>query len=129
MPEPVCFISHFRIREGRLDILRRLAFEVATQLQADKPRTVLFLSYVDAGGGVISILHAFADAVAMDLHFVGSAERARAVAEHMEPLGWEVYGKPSEAALEELRQAAASSGVPLSIHEMYVAGFLRLESA
>ena len=129
MPEPIFFLSHFRIKEGRLDAVRQLTSEAAARLQAEKPRTVLFLSYLDADGGTISFLHAFADAESMDLHFVGADERSRAAYEYIEPLGWEFYGRPSTAALETMRQAAASAGVSLALHPEYLAGFLRLESA
>ena len=128
MPEPIFFLSHFRIKEGQLDLLRQLTSEATARLQAEKPRTVLFLSYLDADGGTISFLHAFADAESMDHHFVGSDERSRAAYQYLEPLGWEVYGNPSAAALETLREAAASSGVPLAPHPEYLAGFLRLGS-
>jgi len=128
VPEPVCFISHFRVKEGRLEFLRQLAHETATQLLAEKPRTALFLSFADAERGVISFVHAFADAEAMDLHFVGAGDRARTSVEHMEPLGWEVYGKPSESAMGALRQAAAAAGVSLTTEPEYLAGFLRLGS-
>jgi hypothetical protein len=126
MTEPIFFLSHFRIKEGGLDVLRRLTREVTPQLEAEKPRTVLFLSYLSSDGGEISFLHAFADAKSMDLHIVGSDERSRAAYGYMEPLGWEIYGKPSAAALEGMRQAAASAGVPLALHPEYLAGFLRL---
>lgn len=126
MDEPVFFLSRFRIKEGSLDLLRELARDVADNLRADKPRTVLFLSYIDPEGETISFLHAFADAEAMDLHFEGADERSSAAAEHVEPLGWEVYGKSSEAALETLRQAAAASGVTLAVYPDFAAGFLRL---
>jgi hypothetical protein len=127
MPEPVFFASHFRIKEGQLDVVRQLTREGAARLQAEKPRTVLFLSYLDADGGTISFLHAFADAESMDLHFVGADERARAAYQYFDPLGWELYGNPSAAALETLRQAADSAGVALATHPEYLAGFLRLE--
>lgn len=126
MPEPVVFLSHFRIKDGQLDTVRQMMSEATSRLQAEKPRTVLFLSYLDADGATISFLHAFADAEAMDLHFVGSDERSRAAYEHIQPLGWEVYGTPSTAALETLRHAANSAGVSLASHPEYLAGFLRL---
>ena len=127
MHEPVFFVSHFRIKEGQLDLVRQITSEAAATLHAEKPRTVLFLSYLDADGGTISFLHAFADAESMDLHFVGSDDRSRAASRYIEPLGWEVYGNPSPAALDTLRQAAHSAGVSLASHPEYLAGFLRLE--
>jgi quinol monooxygenase YgiN len=126
MSEPVFFLSRFRIKQGSLEAVRQLTRDVAGRLQEEKPRTALFLSYIDADGEVISFLHAFADAEAMDLHFAGADERARAAYEHVEPLGWEVYGRPSEVALESLRQAATFAGAPLAVYPAYAAGFLRL---
>lgn len=127
MPEPVVFVSHFRIKDGQLDAVRQMTSGATSGLEAEKPRTVLFLSYLDADGATISFLHAFADAEAMDLHVVGSDERSRAAYEYMQPLGWEVYGSPSPAALEALTRAADSVGAPLEQHPEYLAGFLRLE--
>jgi quinol monooxygenase YgiN len=127
MSEPVFFLSRFRIKEGQLTAVRQMMSEAMARLHAEKPRTLLFLSYLDSDGGTISFLHAFADAESMDLHFVGADERSQAAYQYLEPLGWEVYGHPSPTALETLRQAADSAGVPLAPHPEYLAGFLRLE--
>jgi hypothetical protein len=67
MPEPVFFVSHFRIKEGQLDFVRQLTSDGAARIQAEKPRTVLFPSYLDADGETVSFLHAFADAESMDV--------------------------------------------------------------
>ena len=127
MPEPVCFLSHFRVKEGQVDSVRQMTSGATSRIQAEKPRTLLFLSYLDPDGGTVSFLHAFADAESMDSHIVGADARSRAASEYIEPLGWEVYGKPSSAALETLRQAADAAGVALARHPEYLAGFLRLE--
>jgi quinol monooxygenase YgiN len=129
MSDPVVFISHFRIKQDKADALQRLSLEATARLRSDKPRTVLFLSYSDQDRSVISFLHAFADADAMDAHFEGADERSRMALEFLEPVGWEFYGKPSAAALESVRQAATASGATLTVEPRYVAGFLRLSSA
>lgn len=129
MSEPIFFISHFRIREGKFGALKRLLREATEQLRAQKPDTVLFLSYVDEERSVINFLHAFPDAHAMDIHFEGSDERSQAALEFIEPIGWEFYGEPSAAALETMRRAAASAGASLAVQPGYVAGFLRLRAS
>jgi quinol monooxygenase YgiN len=128
MSEPIVFISHFRIKEGRFDALKQLTLDTADGLQSEKPRTILFLSYVDEDRSTISFLHAFADADAMDLHFEGAGERSRAAFEFIEPIGWEFYGRPSSEALETMRQAATASGATLTVQPEHLAGFLRLSS-
>ena len=129
MAEPVFFLSRFRVKSGGVDALRQMTPAATAQLESDKPQTVAFLSFLDADGGVVCFLHAFPDAESMDAHFVGGDERSRAASEHMEPLGWEIYGKPSAAALETMRQAADSAGVPLAQYPEYLSGFLRVAPA
>ena len=126
MAEPVFFASHFRIKDGGRDVVMEAAHDAASQLQSGKPRTVLYLMYLDPEAETISFLHAFPDADAMDVHFVGADERFATIREYVSPLGWEVYGRPSPSALEVLRQRAKASGLALSFHPDYVAGFLRL---
>jgi hypothetical protein len=128
MSEPIVFISHFRIKEGRFDALKQRALDTGDDLRSEKPRTILFLSYVDEDRSTISFVHAFADADAMDLHIEGAGERSRAAFEFIEPIAWEIYGSPSTAALETMRQTATASGATLSVQPEYLAGFLRLSS-
>ena len=127
MSEPVVFISHFAVKEGKLDDLRRLSAEVETQLRAHKPGTVAYLMYLDEEGTRFTVAHCFPDADAMDHHFEGSDERSAAVFELVEPSGWEIYGRPNDGALEMMRQAATASGVSLTLLPDHLGGFLRLE--
>jgi hypothetical protein len=126
MSEPIVFISHNQIKKGKLDDLKRVSGEVTTRLQADKPRTLVFLAFVDEGGTQATFAHVFADAESMDLHFEGADERSAAAYEYLNPAGWEIYGKPSKAVMEVMRQTAASVGVTLTVQPEYLAGFLRL---
>ena len=96
MSDPIVFISHFQIREGALDAYRQLQREVASDLEAAKRRTLVFLTYVDTAGSQMTAVHVFADAESMALHFEGSDERSAAAYEFLEPDGWEIYGKPSD---------------------------------
>lgn len=129
MSEPVAFISHFRVKEGGLAALKQLNRDVAQRLQTEKPRTLVFLAFMDQDRTRVTFLHVFADEESMDLHFEGAAERSRAAFELMVPDGWEVYGRPSDEAIETLRQAAAATGVSLTVQPVFMAGFLRATPA
>lgn len=129
MAEPIVFISHFRIKAGEWDAYRGLQQQVAAAIEADKPRTMVFLAHSDADGSETTITHVFPDAEAMAHHFEGSDERSRAAAEVMEPTGWEIYGSPGPAALGAIKQAAESSGVALRHVPAFVGGYLRGTSA
>src|SRR6266511_2064751 len=71
MSEPIVFMGHNQIKKGKLDDLTRVSGEVTTRLQAEKPRTLVFLAFVDEGGTRATFAHVFADAESMDLHFEG----------------------------------------------------------
>jgi len=123
--EPIVFISHFGLKDGALEGFREMQREAVPQLEADKPRTLAFLYYLDEAGSEISIVHLFADADSMDAHFEGAAERAGRAYEYLVPRGWEIYGRPSPTALETMRRSAATAAVPLTLRPTYEAGFLR----
>ena len=124
MSQPIVFVSHFRVKSGGMDDFGRLVEQVTQQLEADKP-TAAFLNYLDPEASHLTIVHVFPDAQAMDSHFEGADERSRAAFEFISPLGWEIYGPASDAAIAEIREAAKAAGVDLTIAARYVAGFFR----
>ena len=87
MSEPVVFISHFAVKEGKLDDLRRLSAEVETQLRAHKPGTVAYLMYLDEEGTRFTVAHCFPDADAMDHHFEDRTSDPRRCSSSWSPAG------------------------------------------
>jgi hypothetical protein len=124
MAQPIAFITRLTVKPGKVDGLRVAWREAAAALDREKPETLVFLSYMDDAGRELTILHVFANAEAMDRHIEGSAERSRLAFEFVDPLQWEIYGRPSEAAVQTLREAAASAGVELRAYPDFVSGFL-----
>lgn len=125
MAEPIVFISHSRVKEGRLDGLREYMRPGTAALEAAKPRTLVFAAYLDEDQRELTIVHVFADAESMDAHLEGVAERARAAMEFIESSSMEIYGRPSDAVLATMRGVTVP-GVTLTLHPNYVAGFIRL---
>lgn len=62
MSEPIVFISHFKIREGKLEGFKQHAQRMIEYLRANKPGTVAFLQYLDEEEKELSIIHVFPDA-------------------------------------------------------------------
>ena len=128
MDNPIVFISHWTIKAGRLDDLKKLVREVVTRMEAEKPRTLIYLVYLNDDDTHATFVHAFADAESMDLHFLGAEERTASALELMEPDGWEISGRASDAALDAMRQMAASAKVPLTVRPDFLTGFMRLQA-
>jgi hypothetical protein len=125
MAEAVAFVSHFRVKPGGLEDFRGVARAAMQRLEAEKPQTLVFLGFLDEDRGTVSWLHVFADQGALDVHIEGSDERARTIADLVEPIGWEVYGRPSEQVLETFRGLATSTGAALTIEPEFLGGFIR----
>jgi quinol monooxygenase YgiN len=122
---PVALVSHFRIKQGKVDAAREMFAAVSTQLEASRPRTAAYVAFMDEAGERLSILHVFPDAEAMDLHAAGAGERSKAAYEFFEPAGWEIYGRPSAAALGMIESQAAEWDVPLRVEPEALGGFIR----
>jgi len=127
MSEPIVFISHNKIKEGKLGALRENSHETMQLLREQKPETVLFLAYVSEDGREVSFLHVFPDAEAMDIHFQGAEERSKKAYEFIEGKSMEIYGTPNDGVLEMTKQIA-ESGIKVNIDADYLGGFLRLKS-
>lgn len=125
MNEPIVFISHFTVIEGRLEDYRQLQVDIAEQLRREKPRTLAYVNYLDEGGSRMTAIHVFANPDAMDIHFEGSEGRSVRALEVLVPAGWEIYGRPSADVIDAMRAAATAAEVPLTLNGEFVAGFLR----
>lgn len=125
MAEPIVFISRFRLRPGA-GLAFVTAFADAVELiAASKPRTATFVAYVDADESEVRIVHIFPDAEAMSVHFEGSNERAKSIADLGEPAGFEVFGSAPTSSIEQLARETSVSGAELRMYPRYLGGFLR----
>ena len=126
MSEPIVFISHFKVKEGKLDGLKQFAQATTEQIKADKPGTVVFLQYLNEEGTEQSVIRVFPDADAFDRHSEGVAERAKAALEFIVLTRREVYGTPSDQALAMLRPPEGS-GITLTVMPQPMGGYIRLK--
>ena len=122
MAGPIVYVSHFRIKSDRIDEWWNQVAEMIPELDAAKPRTAFQHFYVDEAGTSVSIVHVFADADAMDLHMEGASDRSRAAMEFLEPIGFELYGQPTD----RFKAAMGDMSSLLQIHPTHNAGFDRL---
>jgi len=124
MSGPIVFISHFKIKEGKLDDVRQLSENVSKFIEANKPGTVAFLQFTNAEGTELSIIHVFPDAEAFDKHNEGAGERSNKAFEVIVPTRREIYGLPSDQAMTILTPPEGS-GIDLNQMVQLVGGYIR----
>jgi hypothetical protein len=123
MTDPIVFISHSFVKEGKLGAFKEFTRERFPVLKAEKPGTVLHDGYLDEDGTQVHFVHVFPDADAMDLHLVGAAERGGRAGEFIETYEFEIYGTPSADTLAMLRQAP---GIDVVVRPRGLGGYIRL---
>lgn len=129
MSGPIVFITHFKIREGKLDALKQFAEAMTEHIKEVKPGTVAFLQYLNEEGTEQTVIHVFPDANAFDQHGEGVAERARAGFEFIEPVRREIYGMPSDNVLATM-QLRPPGAPEVEFHHLpqNMGGYIRFKS-
>jgi hypothetical protein len=127
MSEPIIFISHQRVKEGKLEGYKQYYRQVAEQAKAEKPGTIAHLAYLNEDGAELSIIHIFPDAGSMELHMKGVDELAKKAYEYVEILSFEIYGKPTDTVLENMMQIVGS-GIALNIKPQLIGGYIRFNA-
>jgi hypothetical protein len=126
MSNPIIFISHQRIKEGKLEEYKKNYLQVAAMTEATKPGTAAHLAYLNEDGTEASIVHIFPDAESMELHMKGVGELAKKAYQFMEVESFEIYGTLSDNILAGMVQIAGS-GVKLNLKPQSVGGYIRLK--
>jgi len=124
---PIVFISHFKIKEGKLEDVKQLSENVSKFIEANKPGTAVFLQFTNADGTELSIIHVFPDADAFDKHNEGAGERSNKAFEVIIPTRREIYGLPSDQAMAILTPPEGSGIIFKQMPEL-AAGYIRLKS-
>lgn len=124
MTGPIVFISHFKIKEGKLDAVKELSDNVTKFIEANKPGTAAFLQFTNADGTELSIVHVFPDADAFDKHVEGAGERSNKAYEILVPTRRELYGQASDQAVAMLTPPDGS-GIIFKPMSEFAAGYIR----
>jgi hypothetical protein len=123
---PFIFIATNRLKPGRLDQERDRVPGLVEFIEANEPRLIGFNEYVNEAGDEVSVVQIHADAESMEAHLAIVGERARdAYAQTLDAtVRIQVFGEPTQAILDTLRQQA-SSGVEISVNGEHLGGFIR----
>lgn len=125
MTEPFIVISTWRIKEDKLEDLKRFQREFAEIIQANEPQLIAFNAFYNDDGTEMTSIQVHPDAASMEFHLkvlretLGDAMSA--VAEFVEPMSLEYYGTPPENALE----MGLQSGRNFSVKPLHMGGFTR----
>lgn len=123
---PFIFIATNRLKPGRLESERERVGGLVEFIESNEPRLIAFNEYVNEAGDEVTVVQVHPDAESMEAHLAVVGERAReAYAQTLDAtVRIQVFGEPTEAILEILRQQAGS-GVEITVNGEHLGGFTR----
>ena len=108
--EPIVYIDHSDIREGSIEELRAGVRRLVEFIDAREPQLITYGFYIDDEAGKMTVVAVHPDSDSLELHMDAGGEEFRKLGHLLRLTGIECYGRPSERALEQLRQKAAALG-------------------
>ena len=129
MSGPFIFIATNRLKKGAFEDEQRRVRELCDFIAVNEPRLIAFNEYVNEDRTEVAVVQVHPDAKSMEFHMGVVRERAqRAYGDTLDATtSIQVYGMPSDAVLESLRQQAGA-GVPLRVNPQHLGGFTRSET-
>ena len=127
MASPLVFIATNRLKTGQLERERERVPGLVEFIEANEPRLIAFHEYVSDAGDEVTVVQVHPDTESLEAHMEIVRERAQeAYAETLDAtVRIQVFGRPSDAVLEALREQAGN-GVELSVNGEHLGGFTRL---
>lgn len=127
--EPIVYIDHSDIREGAIEELRAGVRRLVEFIDAREPQLVTYGFYIDEDAGRMTVVAVHPDSASLELHMDIGGEEFRKLGHLLRLTGIECYGRPSERALDQLRQKAAALGDGSVVTIARSAGFTHLAPA
>jgi hypothetical protein len=124
-PTPLIVVSTFKVKEGRLEDVKRYYLRTLEFFEANEPRLIAFHGFLNEDGTEMTSIQVHPDTASMEFHIQILMENwDKYFSEYgqlLENTGIEYYGTPPKTALE--KDIAIRSD--LGLKPIHIAGFTR----
>src|SRR5688572_2078755 len=120
MTDSIVYVDRSAITSADLAGLRKAVSDLVDFVRHQEPQLLFYGFEIDAAGGSMSVVAVHPDSASLELHLrVGGPEFAK-VGAYIELRSIDVYGVPSETAIQQLDAKARTMGrgVPVVVHEL-----------
>lgn len=108
--EPIVYIDHSDIKDGKLEELKAGIRRLVDFLDAREPQLISYGFHIDEDAGRMTVIAVRPDSASLEFHVEIGGPEFRKLADFISLTAIEVYGRPSEKALEQVRLKAAVLG-------------------
>jgi len=125
MFEPIIFIAHQKVKQGKVEEYKKVYQEVGEWMEANKPQTAAHIAYISEDGTEASVVHIFPDIEAMEKHMQNLGDVGAKAFTLMEIVGFDVYGTPSKMVLDSMLRMIP--GAKVTMKTQSAGGYIRLK--
>ena len=125
MFEPIIFIAHQKVKQGKVDEYKKVYQEVGEWMDANKPQTAAHIAYISEDGTEASVVHIFPNIEAMEKHMQNLGDIGAKAYTLMEIVGFDVYGTPSKMVLDSMLRMIP--GAKVTMKTQSAGGYIRLK--
>ena len=129
MTQPFIWIGVHKIKEGKVEELKRVLKQLPEFIESNEPRLLAFNFYLNEEESRVAVVQVHPDADSFEFHMKVAGEHISQSYDYLEETeSTQIFGTPSPAVLEmveQFRQAAGQKNT-LSSLPKYLSGFTRL---
>jgi hypothetical protein len=107
---PIVYVDHSHIREDSIDELKAGIRRLVEFIDAREPQLLTYGFYIDEDAARMTVVAVHPDPASLERHLDIGSEEFRKLAHLVTLTSIECYGRPSDRAVEQLRQKAATLG-------------------
>ena len=125
MFEPIAYVDHSQVREGKFDELKKAIAELAEFVEANEPQLIAYNVYFSEDRACMSIVHIHSDSASLEFHMKVAGPLFAKFAEFVKLSTIDIYGRPGDDLVQQVRRKAHMLGNgTVQVHGHH-AGFAR----
>ena len=125
MDDFVAYLDTSEVRSGKLEELKTAMAELAAFVEQNEPRIISYSVCFSEDGSTMSVLHFHPDLASLEFHLKVAGPKFPPVAPLIKMKTIEIFGRPSEDLVAQLREKAQLLGTGSVIVRDIHAGFAR----
>lgn len=115
MAEPIVYIDRSEILDGKLEGLKVAIKELVGFVDAHEPQLISYSFFLDEEAARMIVVAVHPDSASLEFHMEIAGAEFRKLSGFIRLTTIEVYGRPSDKALKQLRQKAEMLGTGGSV--------------
>jgi hypothetical protein len=110
MSDPIVYIDRSEILDGKLEELKKGIDELVAFVERHEPQLISYGFFIDEQAARMTVVAVHPDSASLEFHMDIAGAEFRKLSGFISLLSIEVYGRPSNKAMKQLRQKALMLG-------------------